>query len=689
MISSCIAGFLLLPSNINVDLPGLPDLSKQSVVSIGIVLTYLSHRRAGSTLPVPRALIFLMAMLVVSSMMTVLTNSDIIPMPIPLPALTMHDAFGVVFENSLTISIIVIGVRVLHSSEAHRNLLLVMGTAMLLYSLPALLEFKVSPQLHRWVYGIHPAMFGQQVRGGGFRAVVFLSHGLVLAWFLCMGTVALMALRGLPIKIFGFRPQTLSAYLWVILFLQKSLGALLLGSFMMLALLMRPRRQLALAAIIVAVFLTYPLTRGAGLVPVDGFNRTVAGYSSERSGSFGTRITNEDNLLAKANQRPFFGWGGWGRSRVYDPESGRDISITDGTWIIAFGYSGWIGYLAQFGLMCFPILGLLGYRSRLSPETAALALILSFNLVDMIPNSSLTPVTWLVSGSLAGALAAMRAGSSSALPLNVPIAVPATNGAEGFAFHPSELPSMLRRRWRWLIAPALVGGVLAGTGASRQQPVYRSNATLLIEAPQTRRNLISASLAQVADERIAKIREQVVSRENLARLMEQNGLYLQERTAMPRSRLLDIMRRNVGVDLVAADPTRGRGGTIAFNLTFDYHDARLAQAVTEQLVMMFLVEDKRFRTEQATGTAAFFARRSDKMRGELRDLDEKRRGVEARYAGALATDLALSMQSNSAMRAEVSRTDAQTLGVAQQSSLLAARQQELESAPPGIAGLNR
>ncbi|MFD2134576.1 hypothetical protein ACFSLT_03850 [Novosphingobium resinovorum] len=47
VISSCIAGFLLLPSNINVDLPGLPDLSKQSVVSLGIVLTYLNHHRRG------------------------------------------------------------------------------------------------------------------------------------------------------------------------------------------------------------------------------------------------------------------------------------------------------------------------------------------------------------------------------------------------------------------------------------------------------------------------------------------------------------------------------------------------------------------------------------------------------------------------------------------------------------------
>ena len=425
VISSCIAGFLLLPSNINVDLPGLPDLSKQSVVSLGIVLTYLNHHRGGPTLPVPRGLMLIMALFMISPVLTVLTNSDVIQKINPLPALTMYDALGLVFENAIIAAVIVVGIRTLSSSASQRNILLLMGSAMLLYSLPTLFEFKMSPQLHRWVYGVHPALFGQQVRGGGFRATVFLSHGLVLAWFLAMGAVALMALRGAQIRIFGFRPQILSAYLWVILLFQKSLGALLLGSIMMLAMLMRPRRQLVLVAMVAVIFLTYPVTRGADLVPVDWFNRTVAGYSSERSGSFETRITNENNLLAKANERPWFGWGGWGRARVYDPETGRDASITDGAWVISFGYSGWLGYLTQFGLICFPLLGLFRYRSRISPETSALALMLSFNLIDMIPNSSLTPVTWLLSGALSGAFALARRGASPAQPVTSASLAPA------------------------------------------------------------------------------------------------------------------------------------------------------------------------------------------------------------------------------------------------------------------------
>ncbi|MEE4453626.1 GumC family protein [Novosphingobium resinovorum] len=260
---------------------------------------------------------------------------------------------------------------------------------------------------------------------------------------------------------------------------------------------------------------------------------------------------------------------------------------------------------------------------------------------------------------------------------------------EALGIHPAELLAMLRRRWRWLIAPTMLGALAAGAVVLLREPVYRSNATLLIDSPQIPTSLVASPLTDVADERIAKIRQQIVSRESLTRLIERNRLYPDQRETMEYPKLLELMRSHVGVNLVAANQARGQGSTIAFTLSFDYRDARAAQRVTDQLTRMFLVQDKRFRTEQATGTAAFLARRSDELRRQLRDLSEKRREVEARYAGALPTDVALSSQASSAIRAEIARTDAETQGLVQQSGLLAARQQELEAAPPrGIEGLN-
>jgi hypothetical protein len=58
------------------------------------------------------------------------------------------------------------------------------------------------------------------------------------------------------------------------------------------------------------------------------------------------------------------------------------------------------------GLLAVPpiLLALRRRREAIDPATAALALILAVNLIDLLPNSGLTPITWLLAGALAGRL---------------------------------------------------------------------------------------------------------------------------------------------------------------------------------------------------------------------------------------------------------------------------------------------
>lgn len=52
----------------------------------------------------------------------------------------------------------------------------------LIYTVPMLYEIRMSPQLHTIFYGYFPHSFGQQARGGGFRPVVFMGHGLLVGF---------------------------------------------------------------------------------------------------------------------------------------------------------------------------------------------------------------------------------------------------------------------------------------------------------------------------------------------------------------------------------------------------------------------------------------------------------------------------------------------------------------------------
>lgn len=270
-------------------------------------------------------------------------------------------------------------------------------------------------------------------------------------------------------------------------------------------------------------------------------------------------------------------------------------------------------------------------------------------------------------------------------------APPPNADKDGFGIYPREILAMIYRRRTWLILPVLFALAVAAAMILLQKPMYRSSATLLIDTQTIPTTVVASPLTNIANDRIAKIRQQITSRDRLTELIARRKLYPEETAELGLPNVLQIMRDAISVDLVsAAEANSGQGNTIAFTLSFTYRDARIAQAVARDLTDMFLVEDKRFRTTQASGTAAFLGRRAEELRQQLTVLEDKRRAIKDRYTGALPEQIALNAQSGAALRAEVSRIDAETQGLMQQNSLLAARDRELGEAPtPAVDAARR
>jgi len=102
-------------------------------------------------------------------------------------------------------------------------------------------------------------------------------------------------------------------------------------------------------------------------------------------------------------RKPVLGWGRWGRSRVYD-ETGRDISVTDGLWVITLGESGLLGLAGLMLMFTLPV-WVLGWRARgLAREPRLLlaggCVIVSLNLFNTIPNAPVLPPVNLLAGGL-------------------------------------------------------------------------------------------------------------------------------------------------------------------------------------------------------------------------------------------------------------------------------------------------
>lgn len=410
IIASLLVAYLFLPPPpTQFDFPLLPALNKETTPSVvAFLLCLILYRGTLDIIPKSPVIRALLVLYVISPLLTVLTN----PEPVfygtfGLPGLRLREAVGMIVLQAILILPFLLARSYLRTDADLRDLLLALLIGGLAYSVPMLLEVRLSPQINIWVYGYFQHDFSQMMRFGGFRPIVFLYHGLWVAFFTLTALMASVALmrgeNGRQVVAFGVA----AIYLVGVLILCKSIASLIYAlALVPLILLCGQRMQLHAALLLALIALAYPAAKGLDLVPRDALVQVAADVDPDRAASLQFRFNNETILLDRASQKPLFGWGMWGRNHMLDETSGEIRTVTDGRWIILIGVFGWLGFLAEFGLLAVPII-LMWYRHQgqtapISPYVGPVCLILAINIIDLIPNATITPLTWLFAGAILG-----------------------------------------------------------------------------------------------------------------------------------------------------------------------------------------------------------------------------------------------------------------------------------------------
>ena len=414
LVWTLISGHLLLPSETDIKFPMLPVIDRSSIVAVSALILCLAMAPKLRLSPDLSArtgrqvIIVLFGLVIITPILTVLQNAQpIIDGRVFLPGLRLYDAYGLISQILFQMIPFWLGLRYLNTATGHKALLEAIAIGGLAYTLPALFEIRMSPQLHTWIYGFFPHDFVQAMRDDGFRPLVFLNHGLMVGIFFCMSIISSVVLYREAQREGEPAVKWLVAALWLtlVLYLSKNLGALVLAViFASAAMFLGRRLQTVLAVGVAIIVILYPMLRGAGWIPVDTVHQMALSISEERANSLKFRLDNEDALLEHANKKPIAGWGSWGRNSLWDPETGRMTSITDGIWLNFIGVYGWLGYIGRFGLLTVPILFFALRKRTFTPSlvTPGLILVLAATLTDLLPNAGLVNYVWLMAGSVAG-----------------------------------------------------------------------------------------------------------------------------------------------------------------------------------------------------------------------------------------------------------------------------------------------
>jgi uncharacterized protein involved in exopolysaccharide biosynthesis len=171
-------------------------------------------------------------------------------------------------------------------------------------------------------------------------------------------------------------------------------------------------------------------------------------------------------------------------------------------------------------------------------------------------------------------------------------------------------------------------------------PTYRSTATILIEEQEIPTELVRSTVTSYATQRIQVISQRVMTRANLMQVIEKYDLYQDKRRRETTEEILERMRRDINLSMINADVVDPRSGaptraTIAFTLSFESEDARIAQKVANELTTLYLSENLKTRTEKAAETTLFLSAEADRMGNNIAELEAKLADFKRKYASRL------------------------------------------------------
>lgn len=400
LIASFVAGWLFLP-NQSFDMPFL-DFNKITAASFGCLLgAAISDRRRLAVFR-PSMLDLPAAVFCAAAIATALSNG-----------LGLHEGLSHFSTLLRAWGLPYLLGRLYFRRRRHfEELAIGFLIGGLVYVPLCLFEARMSPQLHRIVYGFHRSRFADTMRFGGYRPTVFLQHGLAVAlWMANAAIIGLCVWRsGLREKILGIGASTATWALLVTTIVCKSVNAagLLLAGLAIAGLTRRSGSKKALAVLFIVPVLYIPF-RMSGLVERDTLvSWARSAVNEERAASLQFRLVQEELFSEKAMLRPWLGWGRFGRMFPTDPETGLWLTRgVDSFWIVTFGTNGLVGLISWLSMMTLPALLLIVRMSRgafhhpRNLPLVGLMVVVGLFVVDCLFNAMVNPCYTLTAGGLA------------------------------------------------------------------------------------------------------------------------------------------------------------------------------------------------------------------------------------------------------------------------------------------------
>jgi succinoglycan biosynthesis transport protein ExoP len=238
-------------------------------------------------------------------------------------------------------------------------------------------------------------------------------------------------------------------------------------------------------------------------------------------------------------------------------------------------------------------------------------------------------------------------------------------------FSVSDYRKLLWRRKSMIAAFTLATGSIVALVAYKLPNLYQASTTIMVDPGKVPESYVKSTATIDANQRLAILREQILSDTRLGQVIDEMGLYQGLKATKTPDEVVNLMRNNIAIDATTtAPPARALK---AFNVSFTAGSAALAARVSNRLASLFIEENMKVREQQVMGTASFFDSQLQKAKQEVDEKARKLAELKAHYAAELpeaqnlhlqaltTAQLALREEADATSRAEQQKASLQTM----------------------------
>jgi polysaccharide chain length determinant protein (PEP-CTERM system associated) len=235
------------------------------------------------------------------------------------------------------------------------------------------------------------------------------------------------------------------------------------------------------------------------------------------------------------------------------------------------------------------------------------------------------------------------------------------------------LNGFYRRKWM-ILCVFIVTACLSIYLAAILPEVYRSSTLILVSPQKLPTSFVTSTVTTNLNERMQSIIQEILSRTNLEKIVQEFGLY-------PGVRLMEdrvaSLRAAVNVNLRRSN---------TFQLSYDSQSPETAKQIAARLGSLFIDQNLQVREQQAMGTKNFINTEAERLRKELEEQEAEVNRFRAAHRFELPDQLDANLRTVEQLRRELQGSLSRLASLRERKGALEKQLVEVEIAGPELAG---